>query len=213
MLVPQRLQFDSSIFSPVDAFWSVTLYDAEGWMPKNEYNAYSFNSVTSKKNKDGSPKTDGFGNMIYEAADKNFTNIYYRDGGKLRAFQIRSDYASELAGVKGYMLPPKLRRAIKWVTGTQIVKATSTALNPFFAITGTIRGFREVTRGRGVYDKYRFLPLMNAMVFIDFVKASKEAVLDTALVEEYYAHGGGLSFMTTQGKPDKLYQKKNRYIH
>lgn len=164
-----------------------------------------------KKNKDGSPKMDGFGNMIYEAADKNFTNIYYRDGGKLRAFQIRSDYASELAGVKGYMLPPKLRRAIKWVTGTQIVKATSTALNPFFAITGTIRGFREVTRGRGVYDKYRFLPLMNAMVFIDFVKASKEAVLDTALVEEYYAHGGGLSFMTTQGKPDKLYQKKNRF--
>jgi hypothetical protein len=39
---------------PVDAFWSVTLYDAEGWMPKNELNAYSFNSVTSKKNEDGS---------------------------------------------------------------------------------------------------------------------------------------------------------------
>jgi len=39
---------------PVDAFWSVTLYDAEGWMPKNEHKAYSFNSVTSKKNKDGS---------------------------------------------------------------------------------------------------------------------------------------------------------------
>ena len=39
---------------PVDAFWSVTLYDAEGWMPINEYNAYSFNSVTSKKNADGS---------------------------------------------------------------------------------------------------------------------------------------------------------------
>jgi len=39
---------------PVDAFWSVTLYDKEGWMPVNKYNAYSFNNVTAKKDKDGS---------------------------------------------------------------------------------------------------------------------------------------------------------------
>jgi hypothetical protein len=36
---------------PVDAFWSVTLYDDKGWMPINEYNAYSFNNVTAKKKK------------------------------------------------------------------------------------------------------------------------------------------------------------------
>ncbi|MCP4404460.1 MAG: DUF1214 domain-containing protein [bacterium] len=53
---------------PVDAFWSVTLYDDKGWMPVNEYNAYSFNNVTAKKAKDGSvtihfggaPKADNF---------------------------------------------------------------------------------------------------------------------------------------------------------
>jgi hypothetical protein len=53
---------------PVDAFWSVTLYDDKGWMPVNEYNAYSFNNVTAKKDKDGSitihfggdPKADNF---------------------------------------------------------------------------------------------------------------------------------------------------------
>jgi hypothetical protein len=53
---------------PVDAFWSVTLYDEKGWMPVNEYNAYSFNNVTAKKDKDGSitirfggdPKADNF---------------------------------------------------------------------------------------------------------------------------------------------------------
>jgi hypothetical protein len=53
---------------PVDAFWSVTLYDDEGWIPVNKYKAYSFNNVTAKKDKDGSitihfggdPKADNF---------------------------------------------------------------------------------------------------------------------------------------------------------
>jgi len=39
---------------PVDAFWSVSLYDDKGLMPVNKYNAYSFNNVTAKKDKDGS---------------------------------------------------------------------------------------------------------------------------------------------------------------
>jgi hypothetical protein len=39
---------------PVDAFWSVTLYDDEGWMPLNEFNAYSFNNATAKKSDDDS---------------------------------------------------------------------------------------------------------------------------------------------------------------
>ncbi|MEN7531419.1 MULTISPECIES: DUF1254 domain-containing protein [unclassified Cupriavidus] len=39
---------------PVDAFWSVSLYNAKGFFEKNNYNAYSVNDVTAKKNADGS---------------------------------------------------------------------------------------------------------------------------------------------------------------
>jgi len=39
---------------PVDAFWSVSLYDAKGYYEKNDYNAYSVNSVTAKRSDDGS---------------------------------------------------------------------------------------------------------------------------------------------------------------
>jgi hypothetical protein len=39
---------------PVDAFWSVSVYNAEGYFEKNPYEAYSINSITGKKDSDGS---------------------------------------------------------------------------------------------------------------------------------------------------------------
>ena len=39
---------------PVDGFWSVTVYNKERFMVKNDLNRYSLNNVTAKKNKDGS---------------------------------------------------------------------------------------------------------------------------------------------------------------
>lgn len=53
---------------PVDGFWSLIVYNAEGYMEKNEYNAYSVNNISALKNKDGSftinfggdPKQDNY---------------------------------------------------------------------------------------------------------------------------------------------------------
>jgi hypothetical protein len=39
---------------PVDGFWSITVYNAEGYLEPNHYNAYSVNNVTAKKGADGS---------------------------------------------------------------------------------------------------------------------------------------------------------------
>ena len=39
---------------PVDGFWSVTVYNAEGYLQPNQYNAYSVNSITAKRSADGS---------------------------------------------------------------------------------------------------------------------------------------------------------------
>jgi hypothetical protein len=39
---------------PVDGFWSVTVYDAQQALQKNALENYAFNSITAKKNADGS---------------------------------------------------------------------------------------------------------------------------------------------------------------
>ena len=39
---------------PVRAFWSVIVYDANGFIPENDLGIYSYNNVTAKPNADGS---------------------------------------------------------------------------------------------------------------------------------------------------------------
>jgi hypothetical protein len=39
---------------PVDGFWSVSVYNAEGYFQSNEYNTYSLNNITAKGREDGS---------------------------------------------------------------------------------------------------------------------------------------------------------------
>jgi hypothetical protein len=38
---------------PVDAFWSISVYNDKGFFEKNDYDAYSVNSITGKKSADG----------------------------------------------------------------------------------------------------------------------------------------------------------------
>jgi hypothetical protein len=38
---------------PVDGFWSISLYNAQGYFEKNRYSAYSINNITATKGSDG----------------------------------------------------------------------------------------------------------------------------------------------------------------
>ena len=39
---------------PVDAFWSITVYNSKGYIEENDLGVYSYNNVTAKANEDGS---------------------------------------------------------------------------------------------------------------------------------------------------------------
>lgn len=71
---------------PVGAFWSISLYKAQGFFEPNELNAYSINSVTSARNEDGSVTVhlggceDGRLNCLPIMEGWNYTVRMYRPG-------------------------------------------------------------------------------------------------------------------------------------
>ncbi|HET8782904.1 MAG TPA: DUF1214 domain-containing protein [Pyrinomonadaceae bacterium] len=69
---------------PVDGFWSISVYNANGFFEKNDRNAYSLNNLTAKPNADGS-YTIQFGgcdndapNCLPIVAGWNYTVRLYR---------------------------------------------------------------------------------------------------------------------------------------
>lgn len=69
---------------PVDAFWSISVYNAEGYFEKNALDSYTINSITGKKGADGSVSVQFGGcdgkipNCIPIMKDWNYTVRLYR---------------------------------------------------------------------------------------------------------------------------------------
>ncbi len=69
---------------PVDGFWSIMVYNAEGYIPKNDHNVYSLNNITVKKGSNGAVTVQfgGFdgktANCLPIVPDWNYTVRLYR---------------------------------------------------------------------------------------------------------------------------------------
>jgi len=74
---------------PVGAFWSVSLYNADGFFEKNAIDAYTVNSVTGTRNEDGSVTVhlggceDGRMNCLPIMEGWNYTVRMYRPGPEI----------------------------------------------------------------------------------------------------------------------------------
>jgi hypothetical protein len=69
---------------PVDAFWSISVYNAKGYFEQNKLNAYSVNNLTAKRSEDGSVaiqfggSADGKSNYLPITPGWNYTVRLYR---------------------------------------------------------------------------------------------------------------------------------------
>ena len=72
---------------PVDGFWSISLYNEEGFFEQNEYEAYAVNNVTAVPKEDGS-FTVHFGG---DPQSKNFLAIMPGWNYTVRLYQPRAE--------------------------------------------------------------------------------------------------------------------------
>jgi hypothetical protein len=69
---------------PVDAFWSLAIYNRDGYFESNPYDSFGVNSVTGRTNIDGSitvdlaPLDDDFTNHVHVMDDWNYVLRLYR---------------------------------------------------------------------------------------------------------------------------------------
>jgi hypothetical protein len=69
---------------PVDGFWSITVYNRDGFMEPNPYDSYSVNNVTATPADDGAvvvnlaPESDGLENHLYVMDGWNYVLRLYR---------------------------------------------------------------------------------------------------------------------------------------
>ncbi len=76
---------------PVEGFWSITVYNADGYMEQNEFGrGYSINDVTATPNQDGTV-TIRFGG---DPTAENFLNIFEGWNYTLRLYRAREEVLS-----------------------------------------------------------------------------------------------------------------------
>ena len=69
---------------PVDGFWSISIYNKDGYFQENKFNSYSINNLTGEANKDGSFTInfggceDGRSNCLYVMDGWNYAVRLYR---------------------------------------------------------------------------------------------------------------------------------------
>jgi hypothetical protein len=160
---------------------------------------------------DGSIATDQYGNNRVEPADKGFTNVFYKQNGKLRAFQLRNDMYVQWqdANRSFFGIGGRAKKILSSLSGAPVLRAFATGYNVFFGFGLVVPESLAVVMARNkVYGKDSFLPVALLKMAKDYAVGIYSKATDQDLVRDYFAHGGGMSFMSQEFRPEYRFKEK-----
>lgn len=142
-------------------------------------------------------RTTKDGKPVYEPATNGFEKISVLIDGKKKEMIMPSDMAKEWIK-SDPVLNSNVAETISWLSGTKILKAMATGLNPEFALTNFPRDLAHVWLTTQEYSKQA--PLAALQLTKDIKEVWSDAIFRKGLYNEYVKRGGGMEFLTHQGR-------------
>jgi len=144
-------------------------------------------------------KTTKEGKPVYQKAPAGYEKVKVMIEGQTKEMLMPAEMANEWI-TRDPILTAGQANAMRWISGSAILKPMATGLNPEFAITNFPRDLAHVwiTDYSRVYSPH--LPVYMAQIAKDLVTVSKDAITRKGRWVDYINEGGGMEFLTHQGR-------------
>ena len=134
---------------------------------------------------DGDKKPDGF------------SNIYYYKNGEQNRILVRDDVHSEWLDNKKFINHPKALRWASVISGSALLKAMATGINPLFVITNIPRDFGHIIMHTSHYSDVVGVAI--GQLTKDAALAMRDISTQSISFKEFVEYGGMMDFLHQQG--------------
>ena len=148
------------------------------------------------------------GNAKYALAPANtkgYKPIYYYKNGVANRIFLKEDFYDKFTDTGNQILNASTREGLSKLSGSRIVKTLATGQNPLFFITNIPRdlAFALVFSQEYGSKGNSFVGYHGTKLAIDFAKGSAHSLTKGSLYQKYMEYGGGMDFLTIQGRYGK----------
>ena len=172
---------------------------------KNRANKALFKAALDNENREWVKPQDPDGN-----ASVGFETVYFYENGEQTKFQLRTDLKREWDGANRlFDLGPDANKWISYLSGSALLKLLATRANPLFIVRNIPRDFGHILFFTDVYDNQNIY-LASYNLTRDLIKGVKSFKTDDKYFQEYMEMGGGMDFLSTDGRPGSLKADKGK---